>query len=658
LLLIRTDEVAEQFLRLEKYVNINFMGFHKILKKHDKYVMNHPCREFYVSRLHAQAWVRGDYSDVVIRLSAIYSTLRKDVVDSTTPVMNPQNPPDAANNPILKTNASFYQQQPQQPHENAIRSTTKYWVKTEDVSRVKYAILRHLPVYLQKTSTGESDSQLTNSVYLDNDQLELYHGRLDEKASPGSIALRLRWYGATDPDDVYMERLTHREKWTGETSVRERILIKEKEVQHFMNDTYPIDQMKTDMVEEKGMAPAEVEEWEYLTREITQVIASKQLVPTMRTQYMRTAFQIPFDSTVRVNLDTNLCMISERGYDLKNKTVWHRDNSAELSNTEITRFPHAVLEIKLDLNGDGTTRTNKPPKWVSDLQNSGLLYEVHKFSKFLHGCAALLPEDVRSVPYWIDDISVRDSLLQCGAERILVPINGDEASIASPSKAAAAAAAAVAGTSSSPEKAASTNTRTTKNQKNNNSNKLVPVSNYGANFYGDADLDEEEEAAAAAFLQDDDGCFGEDSIGGWLFPFCSPHNAFYETMVIPTTPGSAGGPGKIEPKVFFANERTYLHWLHAGVTLYTIATGILAFSAEESASWAHWYAMLLLPISLGFCLYALYVFLWRADRIKSNSPGLWDDPRGPILLGSVVCVVLLVNFFSKVYQIAVYEPEL
>jgi VTC domain len=32
----------------------------------------------------------------------------------------------------------------------------------------------------------------------------------------------------------------------------------------------------------------------------------------MRTQYMRVAFQIPFDATVRVSLDTNLCMISER----------------------------------------------------------------------------------------------------------------------------------------------------------------------------------------------------------------------------------------------------------------------------------------------------------------------------------------------------------
>lgn len=189
------DEVAEAFLRLEKYVNINFMGFHKILKKHDKHVPNNPCRAYYLTRLHSQAWVRGDYSDLVVRLSTIYSTIRNDQAAAET----------------ADASQSF------------LRSTTKYWVKTEDVSRVKYAILRHLPVFLQKTSTGESDSQMTNSVYLDNDLLELYHGRLDK--TPGAIALRLRWYGAGDPQVVFVERKTHREKWSGESSVKERFIV-------------------------------------------------------------------------------------------------------------------------------------------------------------------------------------------------------------------------------------------------------------------------------------------------------------------------------------------------------------------------------------------------------------------------------------------------
>jgi SPX domain protein involved in polyphosphate accumulation len=192
----RADTIAEDFLRLEKFVNINFMGFHKILKKHDKYLPNNPCKVFYVSRMHGQAWVRGDYSDLVVRLSQIYASLREDHV--------------------AKENADASQ--------SFCRSTTKYWVKTEDVSRVKYFILRHLPVFLQKTSTGESDSQFTNSVYVDNDQLELYHGRLDK--SPGAIALRMRWYGPGDPSLVFVERKTHNDKWTGEVSLKERFVVR------------------------------------------------------------------------------------------------------------------------------------------------------------------------------------------------------------------------------------------------------------------------------------------------------------------------------------------------------------------------------------------------------------------------------------------------
>ena len=33
-----------------------------------------------------------------------------------------------------------------------------------------------------------------------------------------------------------------------------------------------------------------------------------------------------------------------------------------------------------------------------------------KFSKFLHGCAILMEPQVREVPYWVDDVSLRQSL--------------------------------------------------------------------------------------------------------------------------------------------------------------------------------------------------------------------------------------------------------
>jgi SPX domain protein involved in polyphosphate accumulation/uncharacterized membrane protein YidH (DUF202 family) len=599
------DEIANDFLRIELYVNLNFMGFHKILKKHDKNLPNNPCKAFYVQRMHAQAWVRGDYSDIVVQLSNIYAALRADHTAEENK--------DAS--------------------QSFLRSTTKYWVKTEDVSRVKYTILRHLPVFLQKTSTGESDSQFTNSVYLDNDQLELYHGRLDK--TPGAIALRFRWYGPEDPDLVFVERKTHNEKWIGEVSVKERFVVKEHEVQQLMTNTYPIAKKKQEMLD-KGKTQKEADEWEKLVREVTQVIASKQLVPTMRTQCMRTAFQIPFDATVRVSLDTNLCMISERGYDLQDMKVWHRDKEWVLEKNEIHRFPHAVLEIKLEMKGNDMV----PPKWVTDLQNSGLLYECHKFSKFVHGCAVLLPEDVQCVPYWIDDVSLRQAIIDSGAEAILAEEDqgvGPGANEIYPHLLPFGTTVnnrmetAIGRTSA--DKAASKGLIGEKAP-------LLTNNNYGVSFYDEADEPEDEP-------DDDEGYCG------WLFPFCSRFNnnsSAYETLA-PTS------VQKIEPKVFFANERTYLHWLHHGVILSTIASGILAFSAESGETWGEFYALLLLPLSLAFCVYALNTYLWRADRIKTRIPGRWDDPYGPIYLGSVLVVVLVANFVIKLIAIAKLDRQ-
>ena len=98
----------------------------------------------------------------------------------------------------------------------------------------------------------------------------------------------------------------------------------------------------------QGKSQKEIDDWNVLVTEVCQAINSKQLVPTLRTQYMRTAFQIPFDATVRISLDSNLCMLTETGR-LGNQDRWFRDPSKPVPRNEITRFPHAVLEVKLQL---------------------------------------------------------------------------------------------------------------------------------------------------------------------------------------------------------------------------------------------------------------------------------------------------------------------
>ena len=83
-----------------------------------------------------------------------------------------------------------------------------------------------------------------------------------------------------------------------------------------MDGRYTCAMAEKDMLEKdakKGVTKTEEElaEFRKLFLECQQAIKSKQLQPTMRTQYMRVAYQIPFQPTVRISLDTNLCMIME-----------------------------------------------------------------------------------------------------------------------------------------------------------------------------------------------------------------------------------------------------------------------------------------------------------------------------------------------------------
>jgi hypothetical protein len=63
-------------------------------------------------------------------------------------------------------------------------------------------------------------------------------------------------------------------------------------------------------------------------------------------------------------------------------------------------------------------------------------------------------------------------------------------------------------------------------------------------------------------------------------------------------------PVKVEPKVFFANERTFLQWLHASLFLAGASVAIVAFA--DSNPWSQLYGITLLPVAFAFILYSMY----------------------------------------------------
>jgi SPX domain protein involved in polyphosphate accumulation/uncharacterized membrane protein YidH (DUF202 family) len=581
--LAEAKAVGDEFLALEKYVNLNYMGLHKVLKKHDKRLPHAPCRQFYVAHLHGQPWVQGNYSDLVVQLSAAFSRLRGDRLA------------EAAGGAAQAFN----------------RSTTKHWVAVDDVSAVKRTIIENMPVFVFEGSNYAGDAQLVNSVYLDNDLLELYHGRLDKR--PGALAVRVRWYGPGEPRTCFVERKTHRESWKGERSVKERFALPADRVLPFLEGEYSAAEYAADL-RARGRGADDVAKASALFEEVQRQVEAKQLKPLVRTQYMRSAFQMGHDRSVSFTLDTNLVMLKENPEGRPSCALagrWYRDPSAPVARTEITRFPHAVLEVKLALP-EGTP----PPAWVAELTGGGLLTEVHKMSKFVHGTAVLFPELVQAVPYWVDDESVRASI---------------EASAPTPPGAAAAGA---------PDAAAAARAKPRRRVDDEAAAPAPPAEHHP--LLGDA--------PALALMR---GARGSGGLGPG--PAAGPAAPWWNPFAARAGPAE-WTPQRLEPKTFLASERTFLSWLHMAVTLGAIAAALLAFAATAarprsparaaSRGLVEFIALLLLPLACLVAAYAVVVFLWRNAQIARREAAYIDDRRGPLLLAGAVTAALSAIFVA------------
>ena len=74
-------------------------------------------------------------------------------------------------------------------------------------------------------------------------------------------------------------------------------------------------------------------------------------------------------------------------------------------------------------------------------------------------------------------------------------------------------------------------------------------------------------------------------------------------------------PVKIDPKVFFANERTFLAWMHVSVILAGASVAIVSFTDSHHSLTSQLYGIILLPVSIAFILYAMMqckskLFIW------------------------------------------------
>ncbi|ORY05426.1 hypothetical protein K493DRAFT_252660 [Basidiobolus meristosporus CBS 931.73] len=118
----------------------------------------------------------------------------------------------------------------------------------------------------------------------------------------------------------------------------------------------------------------------------------------------------------------------------------------------------------------------------------------------------------------------------------------------------------------------------------------------------------------------------------------------YREPAVAKEPNAFEGPNKVQPKSYFANERTFLRWMNLAIILGGLAMGLLNFGDSVSTV----SAIFLSLISVGIMLYGLYLFRWRAGKISRKDIGTYDDDNALRALTIIVFVALGLTFAFRI----------
>ncbi|CDS00062.1 probable VTC4-Vacuolar Transporter Chaperone [Sporisorium scitamineum] len=727
-----SDAYEERFLELEErlaiivadvhdlalFTKLNYTGFHKIVKKHDKQTGRLLRKEFVQHYLSSRPFYKENYDQLIVKLSKLFDLVR------------------TRGNPVQGDSSAGGNQSA------FVRQTTKYWVHPDNIVPLKLIILKHLPVLVfnAEKEFQQEDSAIT-SIYYDNEDLELYLGRLEK--TEGAEAIRLRWYGGMDNKQIFVERKTHREDWTGEKSVKARFPIKEENVNAWMNGDYTMDETFEALRKKGKKSDKEIDSMLQLANEVQYSVLTRKLQPVMRSFYNRTAFQLPGDARVRISLDTELTLVREDNWDGRQRAGnnWRRMDIGidypfdQLPAEDVERFPYGVLEVKLQ-----TQLGQEPPQWIRDLVSSHLVEAVPKFSKFIHGCATLLPNRVDLVPFWLPqmDIDIRkppsNNLVierpssiahsPAGSSRpdtpasrnghapYNEPVSEDEFEGAddfdrghamadetreadnvglsafdprireareerernirlrqqelekqlaeNPDKTSNTAGGMLAAASAplaTERRALQTKSKAAAPTRDEI---LAPSHRYDANFFSkltpkniqrlwktkgsshehaedgqtDAEANDEDDPVRRALEGQD-----EEVPRGPNVEYVRDFHA---------QPGKkVSVPIRIEPKVYFANERTFLKWLEFNVYLSALAVGLLSFSSPGDRTGLIASSFFTIVALIGIA-YSGIIFVIRALKIRQReSSNIYFDAYGPTILCAAILSAVVVNFILR-----------
>lgn len=645
------DDITNQVKELQKYSNLNYTGFLKIVKKHDRkrgdrYKIR-PIMQVSLSKRPFNS--EQAYSPLLNKLSLMYFAIRQQLEGSTAGEILP---PDPDSQP--------------ETHNGERYTAHKFWVHPDNLLEVKTYILRRLPalVYSEQSAKGldANEDPTITSLYFDNRNFQLYNEKVDREAEAAS--LRLRWYGqlSSKPEIFLEQKMVHENG----TSDEHKFAIKEKYVKPFLDGEYNMEKSIQKM-ERQGQSAGDVNDFKSTADDIQGFIRANKLEPVVRANYVRTAFQKPGDDRVRIAIDTDIAFIREdtldRSRPCRDPNEWHRtdiDNSKmtypfkNINQSEVSRFPYAVLEIKLK---EDPANARKRPTWIQDLMASHLVHPAPRFSKFVQGVASLFEDYVNRLPFWLSDLDTdirkdpqvafeeeeERKVQRAQNEQVVGSLLGTKLGSYKGAKSSPVAKSYLAERVAAENAAAST----PQSGRSGGAGQAGVSGALGSEENGRAAQQQEQEQQQQ---RRDYGTLSSVFPGFSLSKYARARRARAEGIANRTLPAGVveptewiknSGPLQIEPKVWLANERTFLKWQHICILLGGLAVSL--YTAAGRGTVAEF-------MGVGYILVAVFAGCWgyytlhtRREMIIARSGRDFDNLWGPLVISIALMGALVAN---------------
>ena len=105
-------------------------------------------------------------------------------------------------------------------------------------------------------------------------------------------------------------------------------------------------------------------------------------------------------------------------------------------------------------------------------------------------------------------------------------------------------------------------------------------------------------------------------------------------------------PVRVEPKVYFAAERTFLSWLEFSIVVGSIAATLLNFGDISGSLVSA--SVLFTIVACASMLYSLGLYLWRVECVRERRAVRYHEPWGPTMLCIGLLAAVIVNFGVRI----------